>query len=57
MPEAATVTQAPATNLARRVAGSKFVPMMPIRFHIPDALIALAILSLGGHEPALPGRN
>ena len=25
-------------------------------FKSPDALIALAMLSLGGHKPALPGR-
>ena len=26
-------------------------------FTSPDALIALAMLSLGGHRPALPGRK
>ena len=26
-------------------------------FHHPDALIALALLSLGGHKPTLPGRT
>lgn len=26
-------------------------------FNSPDALIALAMLSLGGHKPVLPGRN
>lgn len=26
-------------------------------FHSPDALIALAMLNLGGHRPALPGRK
>jgi transposase len=26
-------------------------------FHGPDALIALAMLTLGGHQPALPGRK
>ena len=26
-------------------------------FRSPDALIALALLSLGGYTPALPGRN
>ncbi|TFC68966.1 transposase, partial [Cryobacterium sp. TMT2-4] len=26
-------------------------------FKSPDALIALAMLSLGGHKPALPGRD
>ena len=26
-------------------------------FKSPDALIALAMLSLGGHKPVLPGRN
>ncbi|WP_264007129.1 hypothetical protein, partial [Mycolicibacterium celeriflavum] len=25
-------------------------------FRSPDALIALAMLALGGHRPALPGR-
>lgn len=26
-------------------------------FKSPDALIALAMLNLGGHRPALPGRK
>ncbi len=30
--------------------------MVAFGFTSPDALIALAILSLGGHKPALPGR-
>jgi len=30
---------------------------MAYGFKSPDALIALAMLSLGGHRPDLPGRN
>jgi hypothetical protein len=32
-------------------------PRLSFGFKSPEALIALALLSLGGHRPALPGRN
>jgi hypothetical protein len=30
---------------------------MAFGFHSAEALIALAMLTLGGHRPTLPGRN
>ncbi|WP_344992318.1 hypothetical protein, partial [Tsukamurella soli] len=33
------------------------IARMAFGFHSPDSLIALAMLSLGGHRPTLPGRN
>ena len=35
----------------------KLITRIAFGFKSPDALIALAMLSLGGHKPALPGRN
>lgn len=35
----------------------RLITRMAYGFHSPDALIALAMLNLGGHRPALPGRN
>lgn len=34
----------------------RLITRMAFGFHSPDALIALAMLSLGGHRPQLPGR-
>ena len=35
----------------------RLITRMAFGFQSPDALIALAMLSLGGHKPVLPGRN
>jgi len=35
----------------------RLITRIAFGFKSPDALIALAMLSLGGHRPALPGRN
>ncbi|GAA4408817.1 ISL3 family transposase [Tsukamurella soli] len=35
----------------------RLIARMAFGFHSPDSLIALAMLSLGGHRPTLPGRN
>lgn len=35
----------------------RLITRIAFGFKSPDALIALALLSLGGHRPALPGRN
>lgn len=35
----------------------RLITRMAYGFHSADALIALAMLNLGGHRPALPGRN
>ena len=35
----------------------RLITRMAFGFKSPDALIALAMLSLGGHKPVLPGRN
>ena len=35
----------------------RLITRMAFGFQSPEALIALALLSLGGHRPALPGRN
>ena len=35
----------------------RLITRIAFGFHSPDALIALAMLNLGGHRPALPGRN
>ena len=35
----------------------RLITRIAFGFKSPDALIALAMLSLGGHKPALPGRN
>ena len=35
----------------------RLITRVAFGFKSPDALIALAMLSLGGHKPALPGRN
>lgn len=43
-------------NDARRD-GQKAVARELNGFHSPDALIALALLSLGGYRPPLPGRS
>ncbi|MET8308088.1 transposase, partial [Micromonospora sp. NPDC005173] len=34
----------------------RLITRMAFGFHSPDALIALAMLSLGGHRPQLPAR-
>ena len=35
----------------------RLITRIEFGFKSPDALNALALLSLGGHRPALPGRN
>ena len=35
----------------------RLITRIAFGFRSPDALIALAMLSLGGHRPALPGRK
>jgi transposase len=35
----------------------RLITRMAYGFHSADALIALAMLNLGGQRPALPGRN
>jgi transposase len=35
----------------------RLITRIAFGFKSPEALIALALLSLGGHRPALPGRN
>jgi transposase len=35
----------------------RLITRMAYGFHSPQALIALAMLNLGGHRPTLPGRN
>jgi transposase len=35
----------------------RLITRIAFGFKSPDALIALALLSLGGHRPVLPGRN
>ena len=35
----------------------RLITRMAYGFHSADALIALAMLNLGGHRPALPGRS
>ncbi len=35
----------------------RLLTRMAFGFHSAQALIALALLTLGGHRPALPGRN
>jgi len=35
----------------------RLITRMAFGFKSPDALVALAMLSLGGHKPVLPGRN
>jgi hypothetical protein len=44
--------QAPSVNTKIRL-----ITRIAFGFKSPDALIALAMLNLGGHRPALPGRN
>ena len=34
----------------------RLITRIAFGFKSPDALIALAMLSLGGHKPVLPGR-
>ncbi|MGZ4664829.1 MAG: hypothetical protein ACXV5Q_07215, partial [Frankiaceae bacterium] len=34
----------------------RLLTRMAFGFHSPEALVALAMLSLGGHCPPLPGR-
>ncbi|WP_251984408.1 hypothetical protein, partial [Mycobacterium tuberculosis] len=33
------------------------LPPLPVRFPSPQALIALAMLTLAGHRPTRPGRH
>ncbi len=35
----------------------RLITRMAYGFKSPEALIALALLNLGGHRPTLPGRN
>jgi len=35
----------------------RLITRLAFGFRSPEALIALALLSLGGHRPALPGRK
>lgn len=35
----------------------RLITRIAFGFRSPEALIALAMLSLGGHRPVLPGRN
>ncbi len=35
----------------------RLITRMAFGFNSPEALIALALLTLGGHRPALPGRK
>jgi transposase len=35
----------------------RLITRIAFGFKSPDALIAVALLSLGGHRPVLPGRN
>ncbi|GAB3861215.1 hypothetical protein GCM10028801_25040 [Nocardioides maradonensis] len=35
----------------------RLITRMAFGFTTPDALIALAMLNLGGHRPSLPGRR
>jgi transposase len=35
----------------------RLITRIAFGFHSPHALIALAMLSLGGHKPVLPGRT
>ena len=35
----------------------RLITRIAFGFKSPEALIALALLSLGGHRPALPGRH
>ena len=35
----------------------RLITRIAFGFNSPDALIALAMLTLGGHRPALPGRT
>ena len=35
----------------------RLITRIAFGFKSPEALIALALLTLGGHRPALPGRN
>ena len=35
----------------------RLITRIAFGFKSPEALIALAMLSLGGHKPVLPGRN
>ena len=35
----------------------RLITRMAYGFHSADALVALTMLTLGGHRPALPGRN
>ena len=35
----------------------RLITRIAFGFHSAEALIALALLNLGGHRPALPGRN
>ena len=35
----------------------RLITRMAFGFKSPEALIALALLSLGGHRPVLPGRK
>jgi transposase len=35
----------------------RLITRIAFGFKSPEALIALALLSLGGYRPALPGRN
>ena len=52
--------RAPAVQRTHRMAstpGSDSSPVVAFGFHTSQALIALAMLSLGRHRPALPGRT
>ena len=49
-------------SLSNRLIGStntktRLITRMAYGFHSAEALIALAMLNLGGYRPALPGRN
>jgi len=35
----------------------RLITRVAFGFHSPEALIALAMLTLGGHHPTLPGRK
>jgi hypothetical protein len=48
------LTAAPPAPLAL---GAAFLSVGQFGFRSPDALIALAMLNLGGHPPVLPGRR
>jgi len=60
MPQRGNLPRLPRFQVAGRVATNtkvRLITRIALGFKSPDALVALPMLSLGGHRPALPSRQ